>query len=317
MKNIQEEPRRNWRVMKFLNEPRNFSGETTKSGNKGLEDVSTAAKVWLNRLERLRITAKLEDDDILLIAGDHLIGKAEKWWYVVGSKVKTWNEFVDVFKKDYVPNLNDQWWYELSHIKQGFTESVVDFALRMKELLSLVDNNVPEFQVRLFLMGIHPHIACEIEKTNTPKDLNEAIQAATKIERTLSKYEGRMEAIAGVHSSRLSAAGSLTGTRSTKNDASDGIDLGDDHSIASTLAGLVKGMEQLRINLVQLQEQQRPANRTTGYNGSPTACYYCKEEGHRKIDCPKFKERMNSNLMATGSNAVPLGNGSGKEQERL
>ncbi|KAG1437193.1 hypothetical protein G6F57_020352 [Rhizopus arrhizus] len=92
MENIQEEPRRSWRVMKFLNEPRNFSGETTKSGNKGLEDVSTAAKVWLNRLERLRFTAKLEDDDILLIAGDHLIGKAEKWWYVVGSKVKTWND---------------------------------------------------------------------------------------------------------------------------------------------------------------------------------------------------------------------------------
>jgi hypothetical protein len=67
--------------MRLMNEPKNFSGEGEANG----------AVVWLNRMDRLRKTAKLSDEEILFIVGDHLTGKAETWWNVIGSKAKTWD----------------------------------------------------------------------------------------------------------------------------------------------------------------------------------------------------------------------------------
>ncbi|CAO3702072.1 unnamed protein product [Rhizopus stolonifer] len=203
------------RVMKFLNEPRNFSGEGRKSTGGKVEDVSATAFAWVHRMDRLRVSAKMNDVDMLLIAGDHLTGKAETWWNVVGSKFASWSEFVG-----------------------GEEKTIDDLALRTKELLSLVNNEVPSFQVRIFLMAIHPTIACEIEKKDIPKDLDETIRAAKVIERSLAKYGGRVNS--GVSYERIngSVSGSFSSTVSQEDVAS-----------TSTIAALVKGLEELRINV--------------------------------------------------------------------
>jgi hypothetical protein len=41
---------------------------------------------------------ELTDKEILLIVADHLIGKASIWFEVMASNLKSWNEFVNLFK---------------------------------------------------------------------------------------------------------------------------------------------------------------------------------------------------------------------------
>lgn len=164
----------------------------------------------------------------------------------MGSKFTSWSDFVGGFKKHYTADLEDQWWYELSHLKQGEEETIDDLALRTKELLSLVNNEVPSFEVRIFLMAIHPTIACEIEKKDIPKDLDEIIRTAKVIERSLAKYGGKVNS--GVSYERLN--GSVTGSISSTVSQ-------EDVAFTSTIAALVKGLEELRINVVQMQSNQR------------------------------------------------------------
>lgn len=302
-------PQANKSVLRFLNEPRNFSGETSEKGTR-VENLSAAAITWLNRMDRIRVSAGLNDEDILLVAGDHLIGKAEIWWNVLGCQLDSWVEFAAAFRKQYAADREDQWWYELSNLKQGVDESIDDLSLRMRELLVLVGNQVESFQVRVFLGAIHPHIACEIEKRDVPRDLASAIKQAKKIEHSLAKYGG--DVFEGSVNS-----GSVTGGNPKEDDS------------VSTMSVLIKELEQLRINVVQLQnERQRGSYYNRGPNlGSATACFYCKEEGHRRVDCPKLRSGGDAPPSLTGGNAVPLGGGpnvgsavsapsSGKGQER-
>ncbi|CAO3644789.1 unnamed protein product [Mucor hiemalis] len=88
----------------------------------------------------------------------------------------------------------------------------------------------------------------------------------------------------------------------------------------SEVSSLVAKLEQLSINLVKLNENQKQNTRyspTNGNNsyGRVSTCFYCNEPGHKKYDCPKFNE--NAPPPATGSNATPVNTFSGKDTERL
>ncbi|KAG0894576.1 hypothetical protein G6F33_013756 [Rhizopus arrhizus] len=74
------------KILRFLNDPRNFSGEIENNGGR-LEGLSAAALTWWKRMDRIRVSADLSDEEILLVAGDHLTGKAELWWNVLGSSM--------------------------------------------------------------------------------------------------------------------------------------------------------------------------------------------------------------------------------------
>ncbi|KAG1256715.1 hypothetical protein G6F66_014792 [Rhizopus arrhizus] len=53
------------KMMRYVNEPKSFSGYAKYPGG----DVCSEAYAWLNRMSRLKATAKLSDKEILFIVG--------------------------------------------------------------------------------------------------------------------------------------------------------------------------------------------------------------------------------------------------------
>ncbi|KAG1437426.1 hypothetical protein G6F56_013112 [Rhizopus delemar] len=143
------------KLLRYVSEPKDFGGNV--KGGSG--DLTTEAHVWLNRMSRFKKSAGLSDQDILFIASDHLVDKAETWWNVVGSKAGTWQEFIEVFKKQYLTDQEDMWWRQLQGLKQGTSDSIDDVALKMEELFGLLKADSNSFKVRTFLNAINPTIA--------------------------------------------------------------------------------------------------------------------------------------------------------------
>ncbi|KAG1445450.1 hypothetical protein G6F55_011955 [Rhizopus delemar] len=285
------------KVLRFLNDPRNFSGEM-ENNNGRLEGLSAAALTWWKRMDRIRVSADLSDEEILLVAGDHLTGKAELWWNVLGFQYETWAAFSSAFKKQYAADQEDVWWQELYNLKQRAGENIDDLSLRMRELLVLLNNRVDSFHVRVFLGAINPVIACEIERRDLPRTLDAAIIEAKKIEKSLNKYGSG--SVDGASFRSLPVTGGNRG-------------VGEDNVSVSTMTALMKELEQMRINIVQLQNERQRGPYPRPFNaGATTGCFYCKEEGHRKVDCPKL--RGMGGVPVSGSNAVPLGGGPKPEQ---
>ncbi|KAG1282593.1 hypothetical protein G6F66_011109 [Rhizopus arrhizus] len=153
------------KMMRYVNEPKSFSGYA-----------------------KYPATAKLLDKEILFIVGDHLVEKAETWWNVVGSKSESWKEFSELFKKQYMVDQEDKWWRQLQTMKQGPQDSIDDVALKMEELFDLLGSMSEAFQVRTFLGAINPTIAFEVEKDETATTFSAAKKKAKQIERSLAKY---------------------------------------------------------------------------------------------------------------------------------
>lgn len=299
----------NWRV----SEPKDFSGICAPG-----EDLGNEAFIWLKKMDRLKKSAKFSDEETLFLIGDHLTKKAETWFNVVGSKAKTWDTFVVAFKKQYLADQEDKWWYQLQSMKQGANDSIDDVALKMEELFELLENKSKVFQIRTFLSAIRPEIGFEVEKDGTPDSFEDAKLKAKRIEKSLLKYDFSRMITAPV-------VGNTEGVSRKdffqKNQVLKDSDFSGTASVTSNdMSSLVAKLEQLSINLVKLNEGaiQRQAVSRPVYNVNPSqnngprvfTCFYCRDEGHKKYDCPKFIRDQNLGNPASGSNAVPIGSNS-------
>lgn len=289
-------------------EPKEFSGCSLNG-----EDVGNEALSWLKKVERIKVTGKLSDEETLFFIGDYLIKKAETWYNVVGSKATTWSGFVALFKKQYLIDQEDKWWSELQNMKQGRDDSIDDVALKMEELFILLENKNETYQVRTFLSAIDKKIAFEVEKDGTPLTFDDAKTKAKQIDKSLKKYV-------------MKNGGSFGFTQQDEN-------CDDRNSFLETrseVSSLVARLEQLSINLVKLSEtvssgysnvNPKASFESKKFSG-PFVCYNCGESGHKKWDCPVLiKEEKTKNNLGTGSNAIPLNNSrmnnedSGKDNE--
>lgn len=308
----------NWRIV----EPKDFSGVSVVG-----EDMGNEAFVWLKKMERFKKSIKLSDEEALFVVGDHLTRKAETWFNVIGVKAATWDQFVMLFKKQYLVDQEDKWWFCLQNMKQGEKDSIDDVALKMEELFELLDTKSQVFQVRTFLSAIRPNIGFEVEKDGTPLSFSAAKTKAKQIEKSFLKYDPAR--IGAVTSSPITDLKSdFIKNHTFKNEI-----FLDTASVAnSDVSSLVAKLEQLSINLVKLNEEVNsrsstnksfvPQNNVGGGNRSNFICYYCRDEGHRKYECPKFlrDQAQVPSTPATGSNAIPIAtnveeSGKGNEQQ--
>lgn len=307
---------------RLFHEPRNFTGDS---------DADDAVN-WLNKMARLKKIAKLSDEEILFIACDHMVGKAELWFKVIGSGCTTWSAFEEAFKSHYLQDQEDVWWQQIHDIKQGAQyPTVSDVALKMQELFDLLGNKSQSFQVRTFLNAIKPDVACEVEKEKTPATFSEAQNKARQIERSMLKYGVASLGRNGV------AEAPVVNRSSWENKSYQGISANSEISAgASSMFSLVDRLEKLSINLVNLTNAVTEKNGVPFANGSrvnvpnnnggvrrPFTCFFCNKEGHKKYDCPDYLAQQrqlgagvaNNASTASGSNSLPLGDKQGKGKE--
>lgn len=264
--------------------------------------------MWLKRLDRLKELARLSDKEILLIAADHLIPKAEMWFDITCKDVSTWPGFTALFKKKYCVGLEELWWSQIRTMKQALGESVEDVDLKLRELFTLVGVTDESIMIRSFLDAIVPQIAWEVEKDNvntTKAKLDNIVNSAARYETVMLKYRAKGFEVENATNKSLG----------TDLDSVYSVDHGvsktsiDDRSVKSaSMDDLIKEFRELKISLVQ--------SVASGNVGSDSRdkrtfnCFYCKRDGHRKPECPEWLKRQASeSTPATGANAIPISSG--------
>ncbi|KAG1122097.1 hypothetical protein G6F42_011801 [Rhizopus arrhizus] len=292
---------------RFIKEPRAFDGLNEER-----------AATWLSRMNRLKRSAKINDEEMLLIVEENLIDKAESWWNVEGSKAENWEKFESLFKNQYLSDLEDRWWSAIYALKQGDEyRSVDEVAIRMEELFNLLGNKDQGLLVRTFLNAINPNIAYEIEKESKPATFAIAKERARQVEKSQLKYGvARQDANEVVYKVK------------SQEPVMDKHDFPDSKSEASTMSSvmsLVDKLEKLSINLVALQDAVANNSRNSSY-GAPhrrsnsghqvmggIVCYSCGEPGHKKYECTNEVSNESKAPPTTGSNSLPLGANNGKD----
>ncbi|KAG1532629.1 hypothetical protein G6F51_013014 [Rhizopus arrhizus] len=256
------------------------------------------------KLDRLKELARLGDKEALLIAADHLVGKAEMWFDVVCCEIKTWSEFQMAFKKKYCVGLEDMWWGQIRQMKQGDNESVDDVDIKLRELFALVQVTDQRLMVRAFLDAIDPGIAWEVERSSGGTgeyDLDDIVARAARYEMVMQKY--RSKGVVALGSSESIQGERSVGYGSTYNPPSHK-DHHDAHSVNSsaTIDNLLKEFRELKISLVQSAGNQQSSNR----NMRGLTCFFCNKEGHKKPECPERLATRKQDSYATGVFEVPL-----------
>lgn len=253
------------KISKFLAEPKDFSGVDDKN-----------PLTWLKHLGRIRKGLELKDEEILLVASSHLVGRAALWWDAIEDDVTSWTKFEEKFKKQFAASLEDKWWAKIQTREQGDDETVDDVALSLQELFKLVNVTDESFHIRCLVQSLKFEIAYELEKTGLPKTWDAVVREARKIELVMSKYRKPGFASNQVPTSDVGHRpwqGKAASVTSSKESV-----VSDD--IGSTLSELVQGMRSLKINLVDKAQQPNK-------KWKPFKCFNCAEEGHRASDCPK------------------------------
>lgn len=255
------------KVTKFLSEPKDYSGSEESN-----------PLTWLKHLNRIRKGLELNDEEIILIASSHLVGRAGLWWDAVEDSIAKWDQFVAQFKKQFAASLEDRWWNKIQTREQGDEETVDDVALSLQELFRLVQVTDESFQIRCLVQSLKFDIAYELEKNGLPKTWDGVVKEARQIELIMSKYKKPGFSTTAVPTSDVSHRPWKTGPSSVSSKQSVASD-----SIGSTLSELVEGMRALKINLVDRPQGNRNQNKES--SKPAFKCYNCGEEGHRARDC--------------------------------
>src|SRR5215216_771280 len=127
-------------------------------------------------------------------------GTAADWFESVSATIadnwntgtNTGNNFVDLFKTRFINETKkNQWYQELSVLRQQTDESVDSYANKFKKLVSRIGMTDDVQKKRMFLMGLNPAYTPLVYFQN-PVDLDAAVNSARTIEIGYNFATGRM-----------------------------------------------------------------------------------------------------------------------------
>ena len=143
------------------------------------------------------------------------------------------NNFVDLFQERFINETKkNQWYQELSVLRQQTDESVDSYANKFKKLVNRIGMTDNVQKKRMFLMGLNPAYTPLVYSQN-PADLDAAVNSARTIEIGYNFATGRMP-------KNLNTTTSITPATSKSTFASNEVD------------ELTKRMEQLSLNYANL-----------------------------------------------------------------
>lgn len=270
---------------------------------------------WKSEMERQFVYYDpdfADDDAKIKFATAFMDGHATQWWTARLPELKqelasqgrplTWAVFVSELHDRFRPILGSAVARQvLDHLQQG-SLSVDDYAARFRAVLTPVTNMDEADKVHRFVTNLRNGLKQRVLQKG-PTTLDQAIKLAAS-EEHVYKYskpitaEGAMRYATG---NRGDASGSvpmdLNNVESSDNDEAHA-DSSAAASAGSPLDSLVsKLMERVdqRINAVMQRNNPRRNNdRVSGLTREDVErclrsglCFYCKEHGHMKRDCPK------------------------------
>lgn len=174
--------------------------------------------------------------------------------------------------------------------------------------------------------AIHTVIAWEVEQKediSAQLSLEEVVEAATKAEAVMKKYDIKYP------KNETKRINRIEDSLSSDSEASSPILTPSKEYVSSVYSNdkmdtLLKEFNELKISMLKTQgnvnpNYRIPAPATNSYPRSQI-CFYCKEPGHIKTHCEKFKaylaEIQQQQTPATGANAEPINTNSGKGKGR-
>lgn len=266
-------------LARFISDPTNFNGDV-----KHINPL-----IWLEKLQRIKEIGSLDDKSILIITADHLTDNAGRWFAVTYPDISkiTWEEFKQAFMSKYCVAQEDVWWEEINKLKQQPGDTVEDVEIKIREIYQLLNVKNERLYIHTFLNAINPTLALEVERAgiNSDTKLNDVVKMAVKAELFLNKYSKKNQTL------KLNAHGLLE-SANVSSSASSTSSNNDD------VKELIKEFKELKVNMLNATKSNNYKSNSQGlYNSNKKnvfTCYLCKQEGHKKSECPQRNQQVHN-----------------------
>lgn len=274
------------------------------------------ALLWIRQVQRIKKGMGLDDEQILLVIGNNLKGKAEEWWCTREDHVVTWNQFVEEFKMNFAPTEVQRtiWWNELESIEQRGLDTVDDVKIKIEQLcnhLNLEKDN--ELIIRKFYKALRKDLQYELDRgdLNNLQNWEKITNEARRLE-LIHKKHGIEEAMYTNITRNVAPQSTTVNTHTiTSSHSASNNQQGDMNSmLSSTLQHLCAWMDKLNLNINELKNnsgiqnnrnnnytnRNNYYNATTNNGSSNFRCFVCNSPDHRASVCPnKFNNSTNNN----------------------
>ena len=145
---------------------------------------------FLERVEELAETRRVDDRELFLVILELLSGEALIWFRVHKHHIRSWEEFKSELKLEFLPaSYEDALWREIRNRKQGQGERISSFIHCMLSLISRLREPISEDrQLELILQNVSPEYILYF-RASRPRSVEELRVIGRELERGVSCIE--------------------------------------------------------------------------------------------------------------------------------
>ncbi|PVU92332.1 hypothetical protein BB561_003906 [Smittium simulii] len=240
----------------------------------GSDDVDL--KSWLRRFELYGRLNKWDEEDNVDFLELFMEGKSLMWYQNNQDKFETWEITKSLMENEFDGKDGEmRAWSSLQTLKFSNFNNIDEFEIQIDKLLTKAKVTEERSKIKFFISALNSeHQKLVIKaKVNTLKKAMNVIREETELEEMV-KPKSELK--------KMSKDRVITKVHEQNNN-------GD-------IKTLIEGMERMNLNILEKLSHLKPYNYTKKeYNTDKTdsvkrgECFYCKEQGHRKWECPKLK----------------------------